>query len=93
MTLKIRGLKYYQTAEACNLAGISKTTFLRWVSNGTIPDVSRRDRRGWRLFTDEDIRRLQEEVNRIQSITSDSECNKPINNNDNMANILQEMKG
>jgi len=48
------------------MAGITKNTFLRWVSGGNYSDVTHRDRRGWRLFTQEDLDRLTDEVNRIQ---------------------------
>jgi len=58
-------VKYYRTQEACTLAGITKNTFLRWVAAGSFRDVSCRDRRGWRLFTEDDLRRLNSEANRI----------------------------
>ena len=64
MSISINGCQYYQTAEACAAAGVSKNTFLRWVREGTIHDVSRRDRRGWRLFTEEDLQRLKKEANK-----------------------------
>jgi predicted site-specific integrase-resolvase len=64
MTISIKGRQYYQTAEACEIAGISKNTFLRWVRSGVFIDVSQRDRRGWRLFTEEDLERLKEEANK-----------------------------
>jgi hypothetical protein len=66
MPVKINGEKYYRTHEACVFAGITKNTFLRWVSNGQFSDVSYRDRRGWRLFTQKDVERLLAEVNKIQ---------------------------
>ena len=65
MPIKINGMEYFRTAEACDLAGITKNTFLRWVTNGSFPDVSCRDRRGWRLFTREDVDRLKDEVNKV----------------------------
>ena len=64
MTISIRGHQYYRTAEACAMAGISKNTFLRWVRNGVFTDVTQRDRRGWRLFTGEDLERLKAEANK-----------------------------
>ncbi len=66
MPIKINGMQYYRTNEACHKAGITKNTFLRWVANGNYPDVAYRDRRGWRLFTKEDLERLTREVNRVQ---------------------------
>ena len=64
MTVRISGHQYYRTAEACQMAGISKNTFLRWVRDGVFADVLHRDRRDWRLFTEEDLQRLKEEANK-----------------------------
>lgn len=47
------------------MAGITKNTLLRWVSQGSFADVDYRDRRGWRLFTEDDVDRLKAEVNKI----------------------------
>jgi hypothetical protein len=66
MPVKINGLEYYRTNEACIMAGITKNTFLRWVANHTYTDVTCRDRRGWRLFTREDVERLTREVNKVK---------------------------
>ena len=57
--------KYYNTSEACNLAGISRATFLRWVREGKIEDVSNRNANGWRRFTESDIDRLKSRVNEV----------------------------
>ncbi len=65
MPLAINGQTYYRTAEVCRLVGISKNTFLRWVREGSFPDVECRDRRGWRLFTAGEVDRLREEVNEL----------------------------
>lgn len=68
MPISVDGKTYYTTSEACKRAGIGKSTFLRWVSEGVIEDVSHRDRRGWRLFTEEDIKRINAEKNRIERV-------------------------
>ncbi|MEJ2046824.1 MAG: helix-turn-helix domain-containing protein [Dehalococcoidia bacterium] len=65
MTISLDGRDYYRTAEACKLAGISRNTYFRWLREGLLPDVSMRDRRGWRLFTEEDLLRLKSEANRV----------------------------
>jgi len=67
VTVTINDQTYYRTPEACEIAGVSKSTFLRWVNEGVIEDASHYDRRGWRLFTDEDISRIKAEVNRIEA--------------------------
>jgi predicted site-specific integrase-resolvase len=66
MTVNMKGQTYYRTAEACSIAGISRSTLFRWLRNGILNDVSCRDRRGWRLFTYQDIRRITQESNRVE---------------------------
>jgi len=68
MVLTLNGNRYYRTAEACKQAGISKITYLRWVREEKIMDVALRDRRGWRLFTEEDISKLMAETNRTSEV-------------------------
>jgi predicted site-specific integrase-resolvase len=68
MVIRINGEDYYRSAEACQIAGTNKNTFLRWVRKGSFPDVKNRDRRGWRIFTKADIARLKAEVNSISTI-------------------------
>jgi excisionase family DNA binding protein len=65
MTISLDGKTYYRTAEACKLAGISRNTYFRWLREGLLPDVGVRDRRGWRLFAEEDLLRLRSEANRV----------------------------
>ena len=45
----------YSTEEAARAAGISKSTLLRWIKSGAVPEATRRDRNGWRVFTDKDV--------------------------------------
>lgn len=65
MPLKINDLIYYRTSEACIKAGISRATLFRWLKAGLLTQ-SYRDRRGWRLFTDDDVDRLRAEANRVE---------------------------
>ena len=58
----INGEKYYRTAEVCQKAGISRSTLFRWLSDGSFEDVQMIDRRGWRLFTEDDLARLKAEA-------------------------------
>ena len=67
MPIKLNGITYYRTAEACHQAGVSKNTFLRWVRDGILLDVGNRDRRGWRLFSETDLRKLEQEVNKTSA--------------------------
>ena len=65
MTVTLNGQRYYQTNEACRMAGTSKNTFFRWVKEGRLPDTELRDRRGWRLFDDREVQLLKAEVDRV----------------------------
>ena len=64
MPVKINGEVYYRTLEVCRKANISRSTLLRWLGNGLLTKT-RRDRRGWRLFTENDLRAIVAEVERI----------------------------
>ncbi len=66
MSIKISGETYYRTSEVAQIAGISRSTLLRWLDDGIIKNASRRDRRGWRLFTEADIKRIEDEANRVR---------------------------
>jgi hypothetical protein len=68
MSISIQGKKYYRTHEALKIVGISRATFFRWLKEGTIQDVSYKDRRGWRLFTEDDIDRLAKEANKMTEL-------------------------
>ena len=48
----------YRTSEAAQAIGVSRQTLLRWFREQRVPDV-KRDRNGWRLFTDKDIADLK----------------------------------
>ncbi len=66
MPIIINSQTYYGTSEACRIAGIGRSTLLRWLRNGILKDASYRDRRGWRLFTQGDIKRIKAEANRMK---------------------------
>lgn len=66
MSVKINGQNYYRTAEVCRAVGISKTTLFRWLKEGVFKEAEYRDRRGWRLFTKDEIDKLKTEANRIK---------------------------
>jgi excisionase family DNA binding protein len=51
----------YNTAEAASRLGVSRPTLLRWLREDRISSVAK-DWRGWRQFTDEDLRRIQREL-------------------------------
>jgi excisionase family DNA binding protein len=50
--------KTYSTEAAASQLGISKSTLLRWIRDQRVKDV-RRDRNNWRVFSEQDIRRIK----------------------------------
>ncbi|OGO05817.1 MAG: hypothetical protein A2Y60_06040 [Chloroflexi bacterium RBG_13_54_9] len=66
MPIRINGSIYYRTAEAARIAGVSRSTLLRWVEKGIIEDTPRRDRRGWRLFTEEAVKEIKREASTVE---------------------------
>jgi DNA-binding transcriptional MerR regulator len=67
MPVVIKGNTYYRTSEACRLAGITRSTLLRWIAADITQDASSRDRRGWRLFSQADIERIEAEAGKTLS--------------------------
>ena len=68
MPVTLNGRKYYRTAEVCKMVGISRTTLFRWLTEGTFNEPEHRDRRGWRLFTEEEVGKMEVETNRISKM-------------------------
>ena len=66
MPVTINGQTYYRTAEVCLMVGIGKSTLFRWIKEGIMKEAEHRDRRGWRLFTGDEINKVKMEVNGIQ---------------------------
>ncbi len=67
MPVKIDGRVYYRTAEVCQIVGIGKSTLFRWIRQNPAKDAQHRDRNGWRLFTEQELRSLEAETKRIQT--------------------------
>ena len=70
MPVVIDGRKYYRTAETFRVIGISRNTLYRWLQKGVLHGAERRDSRGWRLFTREEIDRLSKAINSITGVDS-----------------------
>jgi predicted site-specific integrase-resolvase len=68
MPVKIDGRTYFRTAEVFRIIGISRNTLYRWLQKGILTGVERRDSRGWRLFTREEIDRLNRTINSITRV-------------------------
>ena len=68
MPVVINGQTYYRTAEVFRVIGVSRNTLYRWLQKGILVGVERRDSRGWRLFTREEIDRLNKTINYITGV-------------------------
>jgi len=66
MSVTIKGITYYRTTEVCRLVGIGRSTLLRWLRDDIINSPPCRDRRGWRLFSEDDMKIIENEVNHIK---------------------------
>ena len=66
MAITIDGKVYYKTSEACKKTGISRATLFRWLKTGILEKYYR-DRRGWRLFTEEDLNSIRAEARKIKT--------------------------
>jgi len=66
MPVKMNGRVYYRTAEVCELVGIGKSTLFRWIRQNIVKDAEYRDRKGWRLFAEDELCNLKLETNKIQ---------------------------
>ena len=64
MPLSIDETEYYLMLEVCRKANISRATLLRWLKNGIIPEIHR-NRKGWWLFTSDDLRIIIAETRRM----------------------------
>ncbi len=65
MPIEINGRVYYRTKEACEKTGISRATLHRWLKDGFI-EKPYRDRRGWRMFTEDNLSKINIEATKIQ---------------------------
>ena len=65
MPVNIKGNIHYRTSEVYKRVGISRSTLMRWLKSGIIKEPYR-DRRGWRLFTEDDLNSIRVETNRIR---------------------------
>ena len=65
MPVTVNGQRYYRTNEVYQMVGISRTTLFRWLKQGILKEAKHRDRRGWRLFTEDEVEEIKGEANRV----------------------------
>ena len=75
MPREINGQTFYETLEVCRKVGISRPTLFRWLKQGILTKLHK-DRRGWRLFTEEDLNKIQAEANRVEAEDTSLRDNK-----------------
>jgi predicted site-specific integrase-resolvase len=75
MPIKINGQTYYRTSEVCIRSQVSRTTLFRWLKEGALKNTFR-DRRGWRLFTEDDVNTIFAESTRLEKENTSPSSNK-----------------
>ena len=65
MSIEIDGQTYYRTSEACKKTGVSRATLFRWLKAGIL-DIYHKDRRGWRMFREEDLNKIRAEARKVK---------------------------
>jgi len=63
--IEIDGQVYYRTSEACKKTGVSRATLFRWLKAGIL-EKYHKDRRGWRIFREEDLTKIRVEARKIK---------------------------
>jgi len=65
VSIEIDGQVYYRTSEACKKTGVSRATLFRWLKAGIL-EKYHKDRRGWRIFREEDLTKIRVEARKIK---------------------------
>jgi predicted site-specific integrase-resolvase len=68
MPVIVDGRTYYRTADVFRMVDISRNTLYRWLQKGALGSIERRDSRGWRLFTKEEIDTLNSVINCVKKV-------------------------
>lgn len=56
----------FSIGEALARAGLSRSTYFRWVRSGRIPDTQFKDRNGRRVFTEDEVDLLNNVANQLR---------------------------
>lgn len=66
MPIRFQDRPLFSIGEALARAGLSRSTYFRWVRSGRIPDTQFKDRNGRRVFTEEEIDLLNNVANQVR---------------------------
>ena len=66
MPVELQGRMLYTIGEALSKAGLSRSTYFRWVRLGRIHDTQFKDRNGRRVFTHEELEELGRVAQQLQ---------------------------
>lgn len=66
MPVELQGRMLYTIGEALSKAGLSRSTYFRWVRLGRIHDTQFKDRNGRRVFTHEELEELGRVTQQLQ---------------------------
>jgi DNA-binding transcriptional MerR regulator len=64
MPRDMNGRRYWSASEVCQEVAISRPTLYRWLKRGMLTKLHR-DRKGWRMFTAEDVRKIRLEATKV----------------------------
>ena len=64
MPREMNGKRYWSASEVCREVAISRPTLYRWLKRGVLAKLHR-DRKGWRMFTEEDLKKIRLEANKV----------------------------
>ncbi len=59
MAVKVAGRSYYIVSEVSQLSGVNIRTIYRWMHKGIITGGKLQNRKGWTVFTEEDIAEIK----------------------------------
>jgi len=59
----------FNTKQVADMLNIDKSTLLRWIRQGKIPDVGHRDGRNWRVWLPSDVEKVKEYHDKIHQLT------------------------
>lgn len=65
MPIVLDGKEFYRIGEALQHAGLSRSTYYRWIREGRIADTDYRDRNGRRVFTRGELENLRSIAQRL----------------------------